>query len=143
MARVWALIGELAVYERLTHLVSGDAASLERHVFDERLCTVFVMEVESEILGYSLSFPTYSTFRTLPGVWLEDLYVTRAERGKGYGKALLNNLIEHCRANNLGRLEWTVLDWNESAIKFYASMGATMMPNWRLCRINFEDGERK
>ena len=106
---------------------------------EDRACTVFVFELDHEVIGYTLSFPTYSTFRTLPGVWLEDLYVTPDHRGKGYGKQLLNNLIQHCASNRLGRLEWSVLDWNEPSIQFYKAMGADVLPDWRICRISFPE----
>jgi GNAT superfamily N-acetyltransferase len=135
--RVWALIQELAEYERLTHAVTGDVEALERHIFDDRHCLVFVYELEAEVVGYTLSFPLYSTFRTIPGLWLEDLYVTPAMRGKGYGKALLTHLLDYCRENKLGRLDWSVLSWNEPSIQFYQAMGADVMPDWRICRISF------
>lgn len=137
VARIWALIQELADYERLTHAVTGNAELLEKHIFDDRHAIVFVFEVEGEVAGYTLSFPIYSTFRTLPGLWLEDLYVTPSARGKGYGKALLTHLIEYCKANKLGRLDWSVLSWNEPSIGFYQSMDAEVMPDWRICRLSF------
>jgi GNAT superfamily N-acetyltransferase len=127
----------LAEYERLTHAVTGDAETLAKHVFDEERAIVFVYELGGEIIGYTLSFPLYSTFRTCPGLWLEDLYVTPSFRGKGYGKALLTHLIEHCRENGLGRLDWSVLSWNEPAVGFYQAMGAEVMPDWRICRLSF------
>lgn len=135
--RVWALIQELADYERLAHAVTGNASDLERHIFDERLCLVFVLEKDEEVIGYTLSFPIYSTFRTAPGLWLEDLYVTPSERGKGFGKALLLHLLRYCRENGLARLDWSVLDWNEPSIEFYKAMGADVMPDWRICRVSF------
>ncbi len=137
ISRIWDLINELAEYEKLSHAVTGGCEALEKHVFDDRLCTVFVIEDEGTVVGYTLSFPTYSTFRTLPGVWLEDLYVTPTHRGKGLGKALLHNLVEYCRIQGLGRLEWSVLDWNEPAVQFYIAQGADVMPDWRTCRISF------
>ena len=137
VSRIWELINELAEYERLTHAVTGNANSLEAHIFDDKFCSVNVLEVDGAILGYTLCVPIYSTFRTQPGLWLEDLYVTPTARKKGYGKALLANLIDFCKTNNLGRLEWSVLDWNESAIGFYRAMGADVMPDWRICRISF------
>ena len=134
---IWRLINELAEYERLEHAVIGNAAELEKHIFDDRLCQVTVFQEGESVVGYTLCVPTYSTFRTQPGLWLEDLYVTPACRGKGYGKALLNNLIDICKTMGLGRLEWSVLDWNEPAIGFYKGMGADVLPDWRICRISF------
>jgi len=135
--RIWSLICELAEYERLSHAVTGSLEALERHIFDDRYCSVFVYVEAGEVIGYTLSFPIYSTFRTLPAIWLEDLYVTPGHRGRGFGKALLTNLIEYCRANNYSRLDWSVLSWNEPSIEFYRSMGAEVMPDWRICRISF------
>jgi len=139
--KIWALINELADYEKLSHAVTGSAESLERDVFDKPACTVFVYELDDEVIGYTLSFSTYSTFRTLPGVWLEDLYITPEHRGKGFGKQLMNNLIRHCSDHGLGRLEWSVLDWNEPSIQFYKAMGADVLPDWRICRVSFPDCE--
>jgi len=136
--RVWELVVELADYERLLDAVTGDAALLERHAIDEERIEVFVAEnPEGLVVGYTISFPSYSTFRTQPGLWLEDLYVTPSYRGHGYGKALLTNLIEFCREQGFGRLEWSVLDWNEPSILFYQAMGATVMPDWRICRVSY------
>ncbi len=90
------------------------------------------------MVGYALSFPTYSTFRTQPGLWLEDIYVTPAERGRGLGKAMLLHLIEEGRRAGLGRIEWSVLDWNQPAIDFYASLGADVLPDWRICRVSLD-----
>lgn len=137
MSRIWALIQELADYERLSDTVTGNAALLERHVFDEGRAVVFVYELENVLVGYSLSFPIYSTFRTRPALWLEDLYVTPSARGNGIGKALLSHLFEYCRECGLARLDWSVLNWNEPAIGFYQSMGAEVMPDWRICRVSF------
>jgi GNAT superfamily N-acetyltransferase len=134
---VWRLINELAVYEKLEGAVIGNDADLEKHIFDDRLCQVTVFEEDGVVVGYTLCAPTYSTFRTQPGLWLEDLYVTPTCRGKGYGKALLNNLIDYCAKSGLGRLEWSVLDWNLPAIGFYEAMGADLLQEWRICRISF------
>ncbi len=135
--RIWDLINELADYERLSHAVTGNVELLEKHVIDEKRCIVFVYEVDGVVLGYTLSFPIYSTFRTGPGIWLEDLYVTPDARGKGYGKALLTYLMDHCKENGYCRLDWSVLSWNEPSIGFYQAMGAEVMPDWRICRMSF------
>jgi len=135
--RVWDLVLELAEYERLSHAVTGSVVDLERHAFDERVVDVHVAEESGQVVGYSISFTSYSTFRAQPGIWLEDLYVSPEFRGKGYGKALLQNLMAVARAREAGRLEWSVLDWNESAIRFYEAMGATVLPDWKICRVSF------
>jgi GNAT superfamily N-acetyltransferase len=135
MPRVWELVLELAEFERLSHLVTGSAealaAGLDRH-FRCNVC-----EVDGRIVGYTLCFPTFSTFRAQPGLWLEDLYITPEQRAAGHGKAMLEALIEDCRREGYGRLEWSVLDWNVDAIGFYERMGATLLPDWRTCRITF------
>jgi len=135
MPRVWELVQELAEYERLSELVVGDAGGLVRYACDENLIEVFVLETDGLVVGYTISFVTFSTFRTQPGIWLEDLYVTPEQRGKGFGKALLQNLISLTRDRGYGRLEWSVLDWNEPSIKFYESMGAEILPDWQVCRM--------
>jgi len=135
--QVWELVKELAEYERLGHTVTGSAADLERYAFDEKILEVFVAEKTGQVVGYSISFASFSTFRAQPGIWLEDLYVTPSQRGNGYGKALIQNLMRTCETRGYGRLEWSVLDWNESAIRFYEAMGGTILPDWRICRVSF------
>jgi GNAT superfamily N-acetyltransferase len=136
LPRVWSLIGELAEFERLSHAVTGSLECLSLGLGKHYYC--FVCQPSGgEIVGYCLGFNTYSTFRAQPGLWLEDLYVTPDQRGRGYGKAMLSYLMEWCRREGLGRLEWSVLDWNESAIGFYESMGATVLSDWRICRVSF------
>jgi GNAT superfamily N-acetyltransferase len=133
--RIWGLVQELAEYERLSHTVSGSAEALERYAFEERLIEVFVCETEGEIVGYSITFATFSTFLTRPGIWLEDLYVTPRVRGRGFGRALLRNVLVRGAERGCERVEWSVLDWNEPAIRFYEAMGATILPDWKICRV--------
>jgi GNAT superfamily N-acetyltransferase len=97
-----------------------------------------VAESGGIIVGYTISFCTYSTFRTQKGLWLEDIYVTPSHRGKGLGKAMLESLIEEARQEGLGRIEWSVLDWNQSAIDFYQRLGASVLPDWRICRFSLD-----
>lgn len=134
--RVWELIRELADYEKLTHLLSGSAESLAEHAFGERpVVEILVAETADRIVGYALFFPTYSTFLTRPGIWMEDLYVTPTFRGRGIGKALLFAVAERARERGCGRLEWSVLDWNAPSIAFYESLGAERLPEWQICRL--------
>ncbi|MFN5884298.1 MAG: GNAT family N-acetyltransferase, partial [Bacteroidota bacterium] len=86
-------------------------------------------------VGFALYFYNYSTFRAKPGIYLEDLFVDPAYRGKGYGKALFQELIALAKREHLGRLEWSVLNWNTPAIDFYKAMGATAMDEWTVYRI--------
>jgi len=133
---IWGLINELAEFEKLTHQLTGSAEALREHLFGERpYAHALIAERDGAVLGYALFFNTYSTFRTQPGVWMEDLYVTPNERGKGIGKALLLVVSQLTLANGWGRHEWAVLDWNQSAIDFYQALGAQLMPDWRICRL--------
>ena len=95
-------------------------------------------EVDGAVAGFALWFYTFSTFVGRHGIYLEDLFVRPEYRGQGLGKALIGNLARRCVAENLGRLEWSVLDWNEPAIDFYRSQGARLLDDWTMCRV---DGE--
>lgn len=135
--RVYELVLELAEYERLRHKVTG-TLEMMRKEFAEGSFGLYVLEDEGDIFGYALTFRNFSTFRMQPGLWLEDLYVSPSHRGQGAGKAMLEFLISECSRNGYGRLEWSVLDWNESAIGFYRKMGAELLNDWRICRISFD-----
>jgi len=132
--RVWELILELAEFERLRHCVVGSLAELDRHY--ERAYWLHVAEVDGEVVGYALWFTNFSTFLTRPGLYLEDIYVSPSVRGQGIGKAMLHGLIETARSRGYGRVEWSVLDWNQSAIDFYRSQGADVLEDWRICRVS-------
>lgn len=133
------LIKALAEYEKLSHAVTGDAASLESHLFGSRpYAEAIVAELGGEIVGFALFFPNYSTFLTKAGIYLEDLFVLPEYRGKGIGQTLLTYLAKLAVDRDCGRLEWSVLDWNEPAIAFYRRMGASVLPDWRICRVTGE-----
>jgi GNAT superfamily N-acetyltransferase len=130
------LITELAVFERLEHLVVVTPDSLWPHLFGDRpVAECVVAEVEGTVVAFALFFTNFSTFLSQPGLYLEDLYVQPAHRGTGLGKALLSHLGALAVERGYGRFEWSVLDWNERAIQFYQAMGATVMPDWRICRV--------
>jgi GNAT superfamily N-acetyltransferase len=95
-----------------------------------------VAEWEGAIVGFALFFANYSTFLTQPGIYLEDLFVLPQYRRQGIGRALLSSVAEIAKARGAGRLEWSVLDWNQSAIAFYEKMGADVLPDWRICRVS-------
>jgi GNAT superfamily N-acetyltransferase len=97
-----------------------------------------VAEVQGRVVAFALFFTNFSTFLGRPGLYLEDLYVQPGHRGRGLGKALLQHLGALAVERGCGRFEWTVLDWNESAIRFYEKMGADVMPDWRICRVTGE-----
>jgi GNAT superfamily N-acetyltransferase len=134
---LFRLIGELARFEKLEQRVTGSAASLAEHLFGERpVAEALVAELTSgEMVGFALCFTSYSTFLTRPGLYLEDLFVLEAHRKRGIGKALLDAVRELAVARGAGRLEWSVLDWNQDAIDFYRRAGASVLPDWRICRI--------
>jgi GNAT superfamily N-acetyltransferase len=137
MARVWELIHELAAFEKLP--IDGSLERLEMDVDRAFWCYVYEAPqtpiCPGEIVAYSIVFPTYSTFRTRSSMWLEDLYVTPSHRGSGIGKEMLSFLISEARRLEYGRLEWSVLDWNQDAVDFYERMGAAILPDWKICRI--------
>jgi GNAT superfamily N-acetyltransferase len=130
------LIRELAVFEKLEHLVVVTPETLEPQLFGPRpAAEAVVAEVEGQVVAFALFFTNFSTFLGKPGLYLEDLYVQPAHRGSGLGKALLQHLAALAVERGCGRFEWCVLDWNENAIRFYEKMGATVMDDWRLCRV--------
>ncbi|MFZ4507126.1 MAG: GNAT family N-acetyltransferase [Fimbriimonas sp.] len=134
LPRVWDLILELAEFERLSHKVTGSLALLEEHF--GKSFELIVCEQESVVIGYALFFTNFSTFLTRPGLYMEDLYVQPAFRGRGFGRQMLCYLIAEAHQRGCGRVEWAVLDWNESAIGFYQTMGAEVLPDWRICRLS-------
>jgi hypothetical protein len=130
------LIRELAEFERLTHLVEVTPQSLHPQLFGSRpAAEAVVAERDGAAIGFALFFTNFSTFLGKPGLYLEDLYVQPAERGRGVGRALLEHLAALANARGYGRFEWSVLDWNVDAIRFYERMGATLLPEWRICRV--------
>ncbi len=126
----------LAEYERLAHECVADEATLKKTLFGER-------KVAEVVIGYDLDNPVcfalffhnFSTFLGRPGIYLEDLFVNPDQRGKGFGKAMLAYLAKLAVERECGRLEWSVLDWNEPAIKFYKSLGAKPMDEWTIFRV--------
>jgi GNAT superfamily N-acetyltransferase len=133
------LIRELAEFEQLTHLVEVTPQRLQPQLFGERpAAEAVVAEHEGRVIGFALFFTNFSTFLGKPGLYLEDLYVQPAHRGSGVGRSLLTHLAALANARGYGRFEWSVLDWNVDAIRFYEKMGATLMPEWRICRVTGE-----
>jgi GNAT superfamily N-acetyltransferase len=131
------LIEGLAEYERLRHACVATDAQLERTLFGERpYAEVVIAEVGGTAAGFALFFHNYSTFLARPGIYLEDLYVEPAWRGRGVGKALLQHLAALAVARDCGRLEWSVLDWNVDAIGFYRRLGAEPQDEWTVYRVS-------
>ena len=134
------LIRELADFEQLSHLVETTPERLHPHLFGERpVAECLVAEVPGAVVGFALFFTNFSTFRCRPGLYLEDLYVQAAHRRAGIGRALLRAVGRLAAERGCGRFEWSVLDWNANAIAMYEGMGATVLPEWRICRVNGED----
>jgi GNAT superfamily N-acetyltransferase len=133
------LIRGLADYERLAHEVRISAARVRRHGFGRhRYFDTLLCERHGAPIGFALYFFTYSTFLARPTLYLEDLFVLPAERGSGAGRALLKALARMAVARGCGRMEWTVLDWNEPAIRFYEQLGAQLRRDWILTRLTGE-----
>ena len=140
---VLAFIRELAEYERLAHEVEATEDDIAAALFGEnRRAFADIAEWNGEPAGFALWFYNFSTFRGRHGIYLEDLFVRPALRGHGIGRALLQRLAQRCVAEGLGRLEWWVLDWNESALSFYRSLGAVPMDEWTVQRVTGEALER-
>ena len=138
-ALVFSLIRELADYEKLADKVDATEAMIEEALFAPgatQRCDI--AEWDGEVAGQALWFTNFSTFRGRNGLYLEDLYVRPAFRGRGIGRALLARLARECQTCGWPRMEWVVLDWNQPAIDFYRSLGANLAEDWRLCRL---DGE--
>lgn len=134
---ILALIRELAEFERLLHEVEADEALVSAALFGAEprvFCDLAV--AGGEAAGLALWFYSFSTFQGRHGIYLEDLFVRPAFRGGGLGKALLANLALRCARERLGRLEWSVLDWNAPAIAFYEAQGAVFMQDWKKARLS-------
>ncbi len=139
-ATVLGFIRELAEYERAPQAVTATASDIRRWAFEERppLTHIVIAEWDGQPAGFALWFLNYSTWQGVPGVYLEDLYVQPAHRGHGIGKALLVHLAAEALRRGCGRLQWQVLDWNESALRFYRSVGAVHMKEWLTMRVEGE-----
>ena len=137
---IFELVQALASYERLTHEVISNADDFRNLLADtETNVEVLLADWSGETVGFALFFQNYSTFLGKPGFYLEDLFVRPEYRGRGIGTKLLRRIIDIAKERNYGRVDWTVLDWNESAIRFYTEkIGAKFLPSWRLCRVALE-----
>ena len=136
-AQIEELIGELADYEKLRDHAVATQADIARSLFgDAPRVFCEIAEVDGVVAGFALWFYNYSTFLGRHGIYLEDLFVRPAQRGHGIGKVLLARLAQRCSDEDLGRLQWSVLDWNADAIRFYESLGATLDGEWQGCRLH-------
>ena len=134
---VLSLIRELAEYEKLLHEVEATEAMIDAALFgDNPLLFCEIAEWNGEPAGFAVWFVNFSTFSGRSGIYVEDLFVRPAYRGRGIGKALLAYLAKFCVEKGWARLQWSVLDWNAPSIAFYKSLGAVMMDEWTVCRVN-------
>ena len=130
------MIRALAEYEKLTHLCVATEARLEETLFGPRpYAETIIAEWDGAPVGFALYFHNYSTFLAQPGIYLEDLFVKPEFRGKGIGKALLIRLAQIADERVCGRMEWSVLDWNEPSIAFYKKLGANPLDDWTIFRV--------
>jgi GNAT superfamily N-acetyltransferase len=134
---VLGFIRELAEYERLSHAVVATEADLRRSLFGaEPFARALIASLDGSEVGFAVYFFNYSTFVGRPGLYLEDLFVRPAARGRGVGRALLAQLAQIAVERDCGRMEWAVLDWNEPAIRFYRSLGASPNDEWTTYRLS-------
>lgn len=129
------LIKQLAEYEKAADRVVATEELLRESLFENRAAEVLLAEVDDQPVGFALFFTNFSTWLGRPGIYLEDLFVLPAERGKGYGKGLLQHLARIAVERNCGRLEWSCLDWNQPSIDFYLSLDAEKMDCWTTYRL--------
>lgn len=147
---ILSFIKDLAEFEKLSHEVVATEDKLESTLFGERpVAEVLIAEWEGKKAGFALFFHSYSTFLAKPGIYLEDLFVRTEYRSRGIGEALLRELAKVAKKRSCGRLEWSVLDWNTRALKFYHALGAKPMSDWTVQRMTepvfskfAEEGER-
>lgn len=134
--QILAFVRELADYEHLSHMVSASESSLREALFGAHPGAEVVLAFENgAAAGFAVYFHNFSTFLGMRGLWLEDLFVRPAYRGRGHGKALLLHVAGIAAARGCGRFEWSVLDWNEPSIRFYQSLGAKPLDDWTIYRV--------
>lgn len=133
---ILAFVKDLAEYERLSHLVTATESGLRDALFGLHPGAEVVLAfVGGDPAGFAVYFHNFSTFLGVKGLWLEDLFVRPAFRGRGYGKALLLYVARIASERGCGRFEWAVLDWNEPSIRFYESLGAQPLDDWTIFRV--------
>jgi GNAT superfamily N-acetyltransferase len=133
---VFALIRDLAAYERLSDQITATEESIRHWIFDQHAAEVLIGEIDGEPAGYALYFRTFSTFGGKAGMYVEDVYVTEPLRKQGLGKAFFIRMAQICQQRGYGRMEWNCLDWNAPSISFYTSMGAVPLSDWTMFRLS-------
>ena len=134
-ATILGFIKELAEYENMSNDVVATEDLIKQNIFEKKLAEVIIAEFDNKPVGFALFFHNFSTFLGKGGIYLEDLYVQPAMRGKNIGKMLLSSLAKIAVQRDCGRLEWSCLNWNEPSIKFYKSQGAIPMDEWTVYRV--------
>ena len=135
-ALILSLIRELAEFEKLLHEVQATEQTLSEHLFGTQpRAEVLIADVDGQTAGFALYFHNFSTFLGKPGLYLEDLYIRPAFRGRGYGRRIMQALARIAVDRGCGRFEWWVLDWNHPAVEFYRSLGAEAMSDWTVQRV--------
>lgn len=137
---ILSFIKSLAEFEKLSHEVVATEAKITETIFENKNAEVVIAETEeSGPVGFALCFQTYSTFLAKPGLYLEDLFILPEQRGKGYGTKLLKHLAQTAVERDLGRFEWSVLNWNQKAIDVYEKIGAKPQKEWTAYRLSGDD----
>jgi GNAT superfamily N-acetyltransferase len=142
MELLFALILELAEYEKLADTVSGDPEVLRRTLFEQRAAEALIVELGAEAIGYAIFLTTFSSFECRAGTWIEDIYVRPSARRGGIGRAVMERIAALALERGHVRLEWTALDWNEPALHFYEQLGAARLGDWITHRLDV-DGMRR
>jgi GNAT superfamily N-acetyltransferase len=142
MELLFGLILELAEYEKLAHAVAGDPEVLRRTLFEQRAAEALIVELDGEAIGYAIFFTTFSSFECRSGIWIEDIYVRPEKRRGGIGQAVMEHIAALALERGHVRLEWTALDWNEPALRFYEKLGATQLGDWVTHRLDAEGMRR-
>ncbi|NWK54042.1 GNAT family N-acetyltransferase [Verrucomicrobiaceae bacterium N1E253] len=135
---IHTMICELASFEQLEHKVCSQSDDLKKALFEKPIvakCLVAEAKAPQSLAAFALFYHNYSSFTGKQGIYLEDIYVRPDHRGTGIGKKLILEVLRYARENNCPRVDWAVLDWNQKAIDFYRSLGATVMSDWRIARI--------
>ena len=139
LPEVVRLVRELAVYEKLEDKFVATASDFQRTLLGPEACAeCWIGQLKGRVVGYVIFFHTFSTFLGKRGMYLEDLYVEEELRGQGFGSQLFEFVVKLARERGCGRLEWSALEWNEPAIRFYEARGAKMLDDWRMFRLDEE-----
>jgi GNAT superfamily N-acetyltransferase len=141
MELLFGLILELAEYEKLADAVAGDPEVLRRTLFEQRAAEALIVELDGKAIGYAIFFVTFSSFECRSGIWIEDIYVRPAQRRGGIGRVVMEHIAALALERGHVRLEWTALDWNEPALRFYEKLDAVQLSDWVTHRLDV-DGMR-